>query len=176
MQGMARKCNVADRVHVEVAAAEQLPYGDGTFDRVHAEAALHHLDLTRAGQEIARVLKPDGRAGFKDPLGHNVLLEFARDYLPYAWKHPRKGTDRPLRVQDIEAFGQFFDVLSYRGFGLISLLSVWLVHRRRCQLVDWTNRMDEALFAALPRLRRYGRYVVVCVEKDTTSGSHHLVP
>ncbi|MFD3335900.1 class I SAM-dependent methyltransferase [Streptomyces sp. NPDC058700] len=43
-------------------AAEDMPFDDGAFDRVHSvEAAQHFEDLTAFARETARVLRPGGR-------------------------------------------------------------------------------------------------------------------
>lgn len=47
------------------------PFPDNFFDFVVGNGALHHLDLERAYAEIARVLKPGGRAFFMEPMYHH---------------------------------------------------------------------------------------------------------
>lgn len=42
--------------------AEVLPFRDASFDLCFLSMVLHHLDLERAGREMARVLAPGGRA------------------------------------------------------------------------------------------------------------------
>jgi len=54
--------------------AEELKFADDYFDIVCGGAILHHLDLNKALSEIARVLKPDGKAIFVEPLGQILLL------------------------------------------------------------------------------------------------------
>src|SRR5438874_4612936 len=65
----AREGATANGVTVEcvVADGEDLPFPDGTFDAVWGSAILHHLDLSRAGRELSRVLKPGGVAVFCEP-------------------------------------------------------------------------------------------------------------
>jgi len=57
---------VADRVQVRTADMRRLPFEDGAFDVVISRAAIHNLyaapDRAAAVAEIARVLKPGGRA------------------------------------------------------------------------------------------------------------------
>ena len=61
---------VRARVSVETADMRRLPFPDGTFDVVVSRAAIHNLpsasDRAAAIREIARVLKPGGRAVIDD--------------------------------------------------------------------------------------------------------------
>jgi ubiquinone/menaquinone biosynthesis C-methylase UbiE len=50
-------------VRVKVAAAEELPFREGWFERVTMTLVYHHLDGPRALAEARRVLVPDGRLG-----------------------------------------------------------------------------------------------------------------
>jgi hypothetical protein len=70
----ARREGVADRVQVRTADMRQLPFPDRTFDVVVSCAAIHNLysaaDRDKAIREIARVLKPGGRAVIDDIRHH----------------------------------------------------------------------------------------------------------
>jgi 2-polyprenyl-3-methyl-5-hydroxy-6-metoxy-1,4-benzoquinol methylase len=81
-------------VDLAVAAGEDLPYADETFDVVVGVAILHHLDVERAGRELHRVLKPDGKAAFVEPMAMNPVLNFVRDHVPYAHKPRAVRTSR----------------------------------------------------------------------------------
>src|SRR5262245_18779852 len=76
----ARRRAAANGVTVEAvqADAENLPFADASFDAVWGCAILHHLDLTRAGPELYRVVRPGGVSVFCEPWGENPLLNFAR--------------------------------------------------------------------------------------------------
>src|SRR5947208_2927403 len=63
----AAACGVA--LNCVVADGEHLPFPDASFDTVWGNAILHHLDLTKAGRELRRVLKPGGVAVFCEPSG-----------------------------------------------------------------------------------------------------------
>ncbi len=165
VQEMAETAGVAHRISAFVCAGERLPLADATIDLVHGAGVLHHLAIPLAGAEISRVLRPGGKAGFKDPLGHNPVLELARDYLPYSWKKPFKGTDRPLKIGDIESFSQHFAAGSYRGFGLVSMLVTFLYGRKITRLKKFSYRWDESLLRLFPFLQRFCRFVVTCVQK-----------
>ena len=66
----ARREGVADRVEVKTADMRAIPFPDASFDAVVSCAAIHNLyaqpDRAKAIREIARVLKPGGRAVIDD--------------------------------------------------------------------------------------------------------------
>jgi len=66
----ARREGVADRVAVETADMRKIPFPDAAFDVVVSSAAIHNLydsaGRAKAIAEIARVLKPGGRAVIDD--------------------------------------------------------------------------------------------------------------
>lgn len=163
---VADAVGVGGRVIAFVAAGEYLPLATGTIDIVHSEATLHHLDLALAGPEIARILRDGGKAAFKDPLGQNPLLEFARDYLPYQWKKAAKGTDHPLTFTKVEHFGTHFKVIRFRGFGLLSMIITAFMGRRESRIRSIFDTIDEHLLVRVPALQRYCRFLVTCVQKN----------
>jgi len=61
----ARLEGVADRVEVENVDARSMPFADNTFDVIVSSLMLHHAgggqERQRVLQEMARVLKPEGR-------------------------------------------------------------------------------------------------------------------
>ncbi len=165
MQKLAHMTGTADRVSVILCAGEQLPLADETISIIHSEATLHHLYLPLAGAELARVLKKGGKAGFKDPLGQNPLLEFVRDYLPYPWKASAKGTDRPLNFNDIETFGSNFTVCTHQGFGLLSIIAIYIWGRRNSKPRRTADTLDGLILRFFPFLQRFCRFVVTCAVK-----------
>lgn len=57
--------------------AADLPYPDGSIDRVLSAFMFHHLDEAEKGRmlaEVRRVLRPDGRLHLVDVGGHHGLL------------------------------------------------------------------------------------------------------
>jgi SAM-dependent methyltransferase len=162
---MSRQYSLQHQIIPHLEPADSLSLEDSSIDLIHGEAVLHHLDLNRAGTQLSRVLKKGGRAVFKDPLGHNFLLELARDYLPYPWKHPIKGTDRPLRFPAIKQFGQYFSYSDARGFGLFSMIAIILFGRGRSRSQSIAHGIEERVLRAIPWLQRACRFVVTRVEK-----------
>ena len=60
------------------ANAEELPFAPGSFRIIYGKAILHHLDLDISAREVNRLLKPEGRATFAEPLAQHPLFWMAR--------------------------------------------------------------------------------------------------
>jgi arsenite methyltransferase len=74
----ARRAGVADRVEVQDADAQRLPFADASFDVIVSSLVLHNIPSREGRQqavrEIARVLKPGGQVAVLD-------LRHATDYV-----------------------------------------------------------------------------------------------
>jgi ubiquinone/menaquinone biosynthesis C-methylase UbiE len=145
-------------------AAEMLPFSHGAFDAVLGKQILHHLDLTVAVPEIARVLRPGGRAVFLEPLIHNPLLQGYRRLTP----HLRSPAERALSMHDVAAVGSHFRSYRHQEFILLAILPVLAAAlvRKRDALDGWRRRLqvaDGRLLATWPALGRYyWETVIVC--------------
>ena len=153
--------NVADRIHLTVAAGEFLPFDDESYDVIFGKAILHHLDASLGWSHLYRVLKTGGKAVFVEPLGMNPILTFARDHLPYPNKNPR-GADRPLTYEIIGEWGRGFKSFFFEEIQLLSMLERGLGFNKRLENL---RRIDRWLLKRIPKLRRYCRYVVMYMEK-----------
>lgn len=152
---------VGSLVTAVVAAGENLPFADESFDIVVGKAVLHHLNAELAAPHLHRVLKSDGKAVFSEPMGMNPLLRFGREHLPYVDKKPR-GADRPLDYTTIGRWVQAFRDSRIREIQLLSMLERVFGFNRH---LDSLRRMDDLLLRKLPFLRRYCRYVVLYMSK-----------
>jgi SAM-dependent methyltransferase len=145
------------------ADGEQLPFADGSFDRIWGNAVLHHLDPSRAGRELFRVLAPDGWAVFCEPWGENLLLSWARQHLPYPGKD-RTLAEQPLGRRQLRQLEAIFPHVEVRGFQLLAML-------RRVLGPGWLARglawCDARLLACLPGLEQFCRYVVLTLRKKS---------
>lgn len=157
----AEVAQVAPSLRVAVAAGERLPFADGSFDIVFGKAILHHLDASVGASELARVLKPGGKAAFSEPMGMNPVLSFVRDHVPYPGKTPR-GADIPLSYRDIYQWCAPFEHFSFKEVQLLSMIERGLGHDKELRTL---RRVDNALLSAVPPLRRFCRYVVILMQK-----------
>ena len=63
VEGKAAKAGVGERIRLQVADGEALPYEDGTFDRVTCAFGIRNFEHKEKGlAEFRRVLKPGGKA------------------------------------------------------------------------------------------------------------------
>src|SRR5487761_2034161 len=106
----ALRFGVSDRVETAVVDAHRLPFADHTFDVVHGQFILHHLDLARAGPELVRVLRPGGIGVFLENSAKNPLLMLARRELVGRFGIARWSVDGeyPLRRADVELLKKQF--------------------------------------------------------------------
>lgn len=142
-------------------SAEYLAFADASFDAVFGHSVLHHTDLTIARREVARVLKPGGRAVFLEPLDHNPLLNTFRRLTPQR----RTPTERPLSVAQLAHFAEPFASLTVHPFYLAAL-AAWatipLGSRGLFRSAQGAlEGLDARLFASVPRLGRYAWVAVI---------------
>lgn len=80
-----RKARGLSGVRFEQAYAQQLPYPDGSFDRVLSSMMLHHLDAdvkAAALAEAFRVLRPGGSMHVVDVVGHHLPVAHQPEAIP----------------------------------------------------------------------------------------------
>ena len=143
--------NEIDNLDAIVANGEDMPYDNETFDYVFGNAILHHLILDDCLPEIARVLKPGGRAVFCEPYAHNPFINAFR-FIEHHFFEDHVGTDRPLKAQDIKVFEKHLNEVEFVGSSLFS------------DRVSSLFALDRYLLR-LPFLRRFSGYVTVLCEK-----------
>ena len=159
MVELARKR--AGRARFLVAPVEATGLESGSFDRVVGKWILHHADVSQAAVEVARLLKPGGRAAFFENQDRNPLLRVARKA---AWRLPGPdvvGTpdERPLSRADVEDLLDVFGEveLRYPSFYFFESLSRALGHRLYPQL----RALDRVVWRRLTRARPYGYHVLL---------------
>jgi ubiquinone/menaquinone biosynthesis C-methylase UbiE len=138
--------------------AEQMDFSDRSFDVVFGEGILHHLELARALGEIARVLRPSGRAIFVEPLGHNPIINLYRKLTPKM----RTADEHPLLRKDLDLMRRCFQKVDAKFFHLSTLASVPLRKTPLFNpLLHVLQAVDTTLFKLLPPIRAWAWVAVI---------------
>ena len=147
-----------------VGDAHHTPFPDALFDNVVGNGALHHLDLKRALPEIARVLKPGGKAVFQETMSSHPLLWALRRLTPKA----HTTDERPLSWTDINLAPKEFTACRHRQHFLLAVCAApahLLGKRFALSVIGALDRMDQQLMRLFPYLRRYAWLTVLEFEK-----------
>ena len=75
------------------------------------------MSISPIAPELARILKPEGKGCFIEPLTYNPVIEVYRRIADTV----RTPDEHPLSFGDIEAFRSFFGEVSHREFWLTTL-------------------------------------------------------
>lgn len=121
----AKERNLQERIDFQIMNAEQLEFAESSYDLICGSGILHHLDLERAINSIVRTLKPEGKAIFIEPLGHNLAIELYRHRTP----NLRSEDEHPLLAQDLKAISNRFGQSKIRYFYLTSLAAIFLANK-----------------------------------------------
>ena len=144
-------------------SAHDMPFPDQSIDVVFGMAILHHLDLDLVSREVKRVLKPGGRAIFKEPVRNSPVIRFVRSLIPY--RAPDISPyERPLKDEELERFAKGFSSFSVRAFGLphVQVGQVLPVVKNYWRtLYAW----DRSVLRLFPWLARYASIRVISLTR-----------
>jgi len=147
-----------------VGDAHHTAFADNSFDYVVGNGALHHLDLDMAFAEIARVLKPGGRAIFMEPMYHHPILWMVRRLTPNA----HSADEKPLSFDDFAKATKWFRTCSHREHFLVSVCfaPVHLFGKpATLTVLGIIDQFDQLLMRLIPPLRRFGWLAMMEMEK-----------
>ncbi len=140
--------------------AHQLQFEDNSFDFVFGAAILHHLNVVTSLDEISRVLKPNGRILFVEPLGINPLGRLLRALTPEA----RTVDEQPFRAQEFAEINKRFETqIYYEEFLSVPLgvLSRILFKDPSNSLMRFAFRADKFLDRNFCWIRNWFRHVLI---------------
>lgn len=109
---------VGRHVNAKVMLAEKLDFPDSYFDYIYGNGVLHHVDINKSIKEVSRILKPNGRAFFIEPLPNNPAINLYRVIA----KDVRTPTEKPLSPNDIKTISTYFPDHQLHGFHFFTLL------------------------------------------------------
>jgi len=162
----ARAAGLTDLLLYHVVDAEHLEFPAASFDLVFGSGILHHLDIEQSLSEIARVLRPDGRAVFFEPMGHNPAINL------YRWLTPAMRTpdEHPLLVGDFALARRFFGVVQ-TDLHVLAAFGALPLRRTRWygRAIDQLGGLDQRIFRHFPAMRRFGWIVVLELREPLSS-------
>lgn len=152
---MAAANGVGDRCEFVVSAAEKIDFPDESFDIVFGNAALHHTDLDKSPQEIARVLKPGGTAVFIDDLRYHPVMWVYRKLTHDKHTH----FETPMVQGDIERFRPYFASTTFETYDFLNLFP------QKRWLSSILRPVDTAILKVLPFMKHFYRHLVIKLVK-----------
>jgi ubiquinone/menaquinone biosynthesis C-methylase UbiE len=172
---LADREGLTDKIHFMEMPGENLTFQENYFDLVLGSSILHHTDIPMAMNGIARVLKPNGRAIFLEPMNQNIILKVWRKLTP----RRRSPSERALSVNDLKLIQGFFPEAKFHFFTFSSIFSEGLLilyptNKLLHFLNDLMERFDKMLLRAFPSLGKYSAVVVLDLRKD--KGDSVFVP
>jgi SAM-dependent methyltransferase len=152
--------------------AEAMDFEDDSFDLICGMGILHHLDLNKSLSEIARTLRPGGKAIFIEPLGHNPLINLYRNITPDL----RTEDEHPLLIKDLKLMESYFHKIEPHYFHFNSIMAVPFRKLPGYGLLLKTlDAADRALFKLLPFSRKYAWQVVIVFSQPAKAAAHTSV-
>jgi SAM-dependent methyltransferase len=148
VRARARELGVQDRCDFQVMDAENLSFAPDSFDVVCGNSVIHHIDLELAYANAAKVLKPQGRAVWREPLGHNPLLNAFRRLTP----RMRTEDEHPLVMDDLKLAERWFNSIDARFFHLTTPAA--LAFRNSSRFPDVLRRLERVDAWLMPAGRR----------------------
>lgn len=151
--------------------AEQLEFPDNHFDIVCGNSILHHLNLENTCHELIRVLKPEGRAVFREPLGHNWLINLYRKLTP----EMRTEDEHPLLASDLETVAGYFHEARIHYYAFCTLMAVpfraLLGFKGLLTVLEFFDR----ILLRLPFIKRQAWMVVIQLDRPVSGIANKTV-
>ena len=120
----AEKAGVGDRTRFLQRDCENTGLPDNAFSACLCAGMLHHLDLTRAFPELARIMRPGSRILCIEALAYNPVIQLYRDRTP----HLRTDWEKKhiLSMKEVRYAKQWFNVENVKFFLMASPLATFL--------------------------------------------------
>jgi 2-polyprenyl-3-methyl-5-hydroxy-6-metoxy-1,4-benzoquinol methylase len=164
-----------------VASVLDLPFRSSAFDLVTGIDVLHHLspaDLKQALRETHRVLRPGGRAIFREPVENSRIFNLCQNVFPTrragtysrpsilqrrAWRaYLESLDDRDLTSRELRLAGEPFQTVCIKPVGFLIRLERLIGQSQGRALAA----LDRFLFRLIPPLQHLGRGVLVEYRKE----------
>ncbi len=152
---------VAELVTAEVRDCYNTGYPSGMFDIIYGGGVLHHLDLDASGLELSRLLRPDGKAVFYEPVRENKIMDYVKSVvLRMTKRKPSEETEdeTPLSKKRIALLKPYFKTINCREFNALSSANLLLKSEK---LKKTMLHVDDVLIRYVPGFKKLCRAVVI---------------
>lgn len=157
----AKVISCGQKAQFYVMNAEKTDFDNEYFDIVVGSAILHHLDLNKSYAELSRILNPNGRAVFLEPLGKNPFINLYRKFTPSI----RTKYEHPLTEGDIRLAKRYFKKVEEYYYNLFTLFSVPFRNTVFFDSLFSFFQLIDSLLFKIPSVRKYAWIVILCFSK-----------
>lgn len=160
---------LADRFHCAAGIAEELPFESGSFDAIFSGGCVHHMVTEMALPEFARVLGDGGRFAavepWRAPFYRTGVRIFGQRETPLVGNRDVGIYCRPMTTERTQSLFTAFpraEVAQHGALTRYPLIALSKLGWSPKLATAWRiNRIDEAICARFPRLRRMGSSVAL---------------
>jgi SAM-dependent methyltransferase len=165
----ANHCELGDRFYCAAGIAEEMPFTSGTFDAVFSGGCVHHMVTELAFPECARVLRNGGKFAavepWRAPLYRAGVRIFGQRDTPLVGKRDVGVYCRPMTPERTETLGTAFPRAEVRQHGALTRYPLLALNKLGWSPAPATvrnaDRMDDAICARIPAIRRMGSSVAL---------------
>ncbi|MDP3948019.1 MAG: class I SAM-dependent methyltransferase [bacterium] len=161
-----RHASIESKVSFRAMDAERLEFPENSFDVVFDGGTFSSIDIAKAYEQIARVLRSGGYLIGIETLGHHPLANLKR------WLNKKRGVRTAwaaahiMKMEDLKTARDYFEPKKILFFHLLGLLALPFSRLPGgTLLVSFADALDRVLFAIFPFLKRYGFKVVFVFKK-----------
>ena len=127
----------------KVDNCEKTSFSNNTFDIVFGSGIIHHLVTEKSLNEIDRILKPNGKFIFMEPLGTNPIINFYRKITPKSRSHD----EHPLINKDLIYIEKKFKDMKIKYYGLMTLVFFPFYNQpQKSKFFKFLSSLDQFLF------------------------------
>jgi ubiquinone/menaquinone biosynthesis C-methylase UbiE len=157
----AKANDVSEFVTAEVRNCYKTQFPSNEFDIIYGGGVLHHLNIEIAGQEISRLLCPDGVAVFFEPIRESKVMDIIKVIvLRLLRRKPLEETENenPLTSSRIDQLKSYFKFVRYRQFNVLTSAGLLI----NSQILKWFLMWADYIFMKyIPGFKKLGRAVVI---------------
>ena len=151
--------NSNSKVELLVGNCENTTFSDRKFDIVYGLGILHHLEFSKCINEISRILKPEGKLLFIEPLGTNPFINFYRKLTPKS----RSKDEHPLVFKDFQIIKSSFKNVNIKYYGFLTLVFFPFYKSNDSTIFKFLVKLDQFLFKI--KIFRYFAWSVLITAK-----------